>query len=122
MLEAPKITAAAMQQNLQQREQRRPRGRPFPKGQSGNPGGSRLIIERRAKMEAEIAHELGDDLSATDRILLSRAVELLTRRTRSHTDSVRGLNTAHRILQSLRAKYQAEEIAPSLQELLAGAE
>jgi hypothetical protein len=113
-------TSAAIEQQTSQRSKQR--GRPWRRGESGNPGGSRLIIERRAKMEAEIAHELGDDLSATDRILLSRAVELLTRRTRSHTDSVRGLNTAHRILQSSRAKYQAEEIAPSLQELLAGAE
>jgi hypothetical protein len=110
------MAAADMQPSVQQTEQRRSRGRPFVKGVSGNPNGSRLIIERRGRMEAEIAADLGGNLSAVDRVLLSRGVELLTRKPRSHTDAVRLVNAATRIIDKLRAKYQSEEIVPSLRE------
>jgi hypothetical protein len=80
------------------------------------------MIEKRAATEAEIAGELGGDLTAADRMLLHRAVELLTRKSRSHTDAVRLVNAGSRIINQLRAKYAKDEITPSLDELLAGAE
>jgi hypothetical protein len=70
-------------------------------------GNAALRHGRQAKavLKAEIAVELGGNLSTADEILLTRAVELLTVRPKSRTDSVRAANTANRILQTLRAKY-----------------
>jgi hypothetical protein len=73
-------------------------------------------VAAKAALKAKIAAELGGNLSATDEILLTRAVELLIIRPKSRTDAVRAINTANRILQSLRAKYQSDEIVPSLAE------
>jgi hypothetical protein len=73
-------------------------------------------MEKRAAMEAELAADLGGNLSMADRIMLARAVELLCRRPRSHDDAVRLTNAATRILQALRAKHVAEDTVPSLSE------
>jgi hypothetical protein len=62
-------------------------------------------IAARAALKAEITAELGGNLSTADAILLTRAVELLIVRPKSHTDAVRATNTANRILRVLRAKY-----------------
>ena len=67
----------------------------------------------RAALKAEISAELGGSLSAADAILLTRAVELLVVRPKSHTDAVRSANTANRILRTLRAKYAVEQTVPS---------
>src|SRR6516164_6429349 len=67
----------------------------------------------RLQLESEIIAELGGSLAAADAILLTRAVELLIVRPKSHTDAVRAANTANRILRTLRAKYAAEQ-PPSL--------
>jgi hypothetical protein len=61
----------------------------------------------RSRLQAEITAELGGSLSTADAILLTRAVELLIVRPKSHTDAVRAANTANRILRALRAKYVA---------------
>jgi hypothetical protein len=66
----------------------------------------------KAALKAEIVAELGGKLSAADAILLTRAVELLVVRPKSHTDAVRAANTANRILRTLRAKYAAEQTTP----------
>jgi hypothetical protein len=66
----------------------------------------------RARLEGEIVAELGGSLSTADAILLTRAVELLIVRPKSHTDAVRATNTANRILRTLRAKYVAEQTTP----------
>src|SRR5262249_751462 len=101
---------------------RRGAGRPFPKGVSGNPRGSRVIIERRAAIEADLVGDMGGDISAADRVLLSRGVELLTRKPRSHTDAVRLVNAGTRIIDKLHSKYAKREperrSLPSLSELL----
>jgi hypothetical protein len=74
-------------------------------------------VAAKAALKAEITAELGGNLSATDEILLTRAVELLIVRPKSRTDAVRATNTANRILQTLRVKYQRDEYVPSLAEL-----
>jgi len=66
----------------------------------------------RARLESEITAELGGSLSTADAILLTRAVELLIVRPKSHTDAVRATNTANRILRVLRAKYAAGQTTP----------
>src|SRR6516162_1176786 len=63
----------------------------------------------RAALKAEISAELGGSLSAADAVLLTRAVELLVVRPKSHTDAVRSANTANRILRTLRAKYAVKQ-------------
>jgi hypothetical protein len=73
--------------------------------------------EKRAAVEAEIAAELGGNLSAADQLLLRRGVELLTKRPRDHTDAVRAVNTGSRVIARLRAKYRQEE--PTLEQMLA---
>ena len=115
-------TAQPSHQPNEQPTRRRGRGRPFPKGVSGNALGSRVIIEKRAAMLADLERECGRPIVGTDRIMAERGIEMLTRRPRSHNEAVRLLNAGSRIIDRLRARYQAEEIAPSLQELLAGAE
>src|SRR5215472_14484299 len=64
-------------------------------------------VAAKAALKAEVIAELGGNVSATDAILLTRAVELLAVRPKSHTDAVRAANTANRILRILRAKYAA---------------
>jgi hypothetical protein len=66
-------------------------------------------VAARAALKAEITAELGGNLSTADAILLTRVVELLIVRPKSHTDAVRATNTANRILRVLRAKYAAEQ-------------
>jgi hypothetical protein len=69
-------------------------------------------VAAKATLKAEIIAELGGNLSTADAILLTRAVELLAGRPKSHTDSVRATNTANRILRTLRAKYAAGQVTP----------
>ena len=66
-------------------------------------------VAARAALKAEITVELGGNLSTADAILLTRAVELLIVRPKSHTDAVRATNAANRILRILRTKYAAEQ-------------
>ena len=66
-------------------------------------------VVRRATLRAEITAELGGNLSTADAILLTRAVDLLAGRPKSHTDAVRATNTANRILRTSRAKYAAKQ-------------
>jgi hypothetical protein len=74
--------------------------------------------EKRAAMEAEIAAELGGNLSAADMLLLRRSVELLTKRPRGHTDAVRAVNAGSRVIAQLRQKYREE--TPTIEQMLAG--
>jgi hypothetical protein len=107
-----------------QHERQRPRGKPWPRGVSGNALGSRVHDAKCLQVKLELLKELGGGtiVSLSDQELLARAVELLVRRARSNNDSVRAINTAHRILAALRAKYAAREPErrplPSLSELL----
>jgi hypothetical protein len=58
----------------------------------------------RARLESEIIAELGADLTASDRLELRHAVELLTRRPRDHVDAVRCSNAGSRIIAKVRTR------------------
>jgi hypothetical protein len=92
------MTAETTAENRNQRGQFTSRNQAYRRG-----------VAAKAALKAEIVAELGGSLSAADAILLTRAVELLTVRPKSHTDAVRAANTANRILRTLRAKYAAEQ-------------
>jgi hypothetical protein len=68
----------------------------------------------RAQLESEISAEFGADLTASDRLELRHAVELLTRRPRDHVDAVRCSNAGSRIIAKVRARIkQREDNKPS---------
>jgi len=67
-------------------------------------------VAARAALKAELIAELGGNVSTADAILLTRIVELLVVRPKSHTDAVRAANTVNRILRVLRVKYAAGQI------------
>src|SRR6516164_5984583 len=63
----------------------------------------------RARLENDITAELGADLTASDRLELRHAVELLTRRPRYHVDAVRCSNAGSRIIAKVRARIKQRE-------------
>ena len=63
----------------------------------------------RARLESEIIAELGADLTASDRLELRHAVELLMRRPRDHVDAVRCPNARSRIIAKVRARIKQRE-------------
>jgi hypothetical protein len=96
-------SAAAFEQASGQRAKLR--GRPWPKGVSGNPSGSRLNT-RAMVLFAEMATDFGGEnaLGAMDRALLMQACRLMARgaRAKSADDAVRLTSEARRILASVR--------------------
>jgi hypothetical protein len=96
------MTAEMTAENRNQRGQFTSRNQAYRRG-----------VAARAALKAEISAELGGSLSAADAILVTRAVELLVVRPKSHTDAVRAANKANRILRTLRAKYAVEQTKPS---------
>jgi hypothetical protein len=121
--------AAKMQQQGPAAEQKTaqrlmPRGRPFPKGVSGNPSG-RTVGKRYLTLFADLSRDLGGEaaLSAIDRALLSQAVGLMVRaeRVKETDDAVRLANASARLLATLRnTKRQRQATSgPTLRELLA---
>ena len=79
--------------------------RPYQPGENGY---TRKATER-ARLESEIIAELGADLTATDRLELRHAIELLTRRPRNHVDAVRCSNAGSRIIAKVRARIKQRE-------------
>jgi hypothetical protein len=79
--------------------------RPYQPGENGY---TRKATER-TRLESEIVAELGADLTATDRLELRHAIELLTRRPRDHVDAVRCLNAGSRIIAKVRARIKQRE-------------
>jgi hypothetical protein len=75
------------------------------------PGENRHIRKaaERARLESEIIAELGADLTASDRLELRHAIELLTRRPRDHVDAVRCSNAGSRIIAKVRARIKQRE-------------
>ena len=63
----------------------------------------------RARLESGIIAELGADLTASDRLELRHAVELLTRRPRDHVDAVRCSNAGSRIIAKVRVRIKQRE-------------
>ena len=79
--------------------------RPYQPGENGY---TRKAVER-ARLESEIIAELGADLTASDRLELRHAVELLTRRPRDHVDAVRCSNAGSRIIAKVRTRIKQRE-------------
>ena len=104
--------AAADTQEDPQRQA--PRGRPWPKGVSGNPSG-RILGKRYLTLYGDLARDLGGEaaLSAIERALLSQAVGLMVRaeRVKETDDAVRLANASARLLASLRKRVQPS-VAP----------
>jgi hypothetical protein len=103
-----------MLQDPQQAHARTALGR-FPPGVSGNPKGKESLAQRRARHAAmmdDIERDIGGELSPADRILVSKAVDLLMAKPRLHNDRVRAINAADRILQRIRER-RAPKRAPA---------
>jgi DNA-directed RNA polymerase subunit RPC12/RpoP len=93
--------------------------RPYQHGENGH---TRKAAER-ARLESEIIAELGADLTASDRLELRHAIELLTRRPRNHVDAVRCSNAGSRIIAKVRTRIkQREAQAPPPPRLSAAAD
>jgi hypothetical protein len=94
-------------------ERRHHGGRPWPKGVSGNPSGSKLS-KRFAELFAAVRAEFGDAaLSASDRALLEQACRLMARRMRDEENSIKATNAARRIIASLHARHGRTPASPS---------
>jgi hypothetical protein len=109
--------AAATQQKV--------RGRPFVKGQSGNPAGARARGKRFSELYASLAADLTDDpktLTSIQNALVAQAARMLMRaeRAKNPVDTVRLTNAAVRLLGSLRnGRRKPPPAALSLEEHLA---
>jgi hypothetical protein len=78
-------------------ERRHNGGRPWPKGVSGSPSGSKLS-KRFAELFAAARAEFGDAaLSASDHALLEQACGLMARRMRDEENSIKATNAARRL-------------------------
>jgi hypothetical protein len=90
-----------MQQAEQRTHQHRVRGRPFPPGVSGNPGGKLSAAERRSRLDHMVEQwvaELGGRVGTAERMLLRRAAELSLVRPHRNEDHVRTVNAVSRLL------------------------
>jgi hypothetical protein len=77
-----------------------------------NPGFNTRLTKaaERAKLESELLAELGaDNLTASDRLELRHAVDLLTRRPDNHVDAVRCSNAGSRIIAKVRTRIKQRE-------------
>jgi len=63
----------------------------------------------RVRLESEIIAELGADLTASDKLELRHAVDLLTRRPINHVDAVRCSNAGSRIIAKVRARIKQRQ-------------
>lgn len=101
--------------------EQRVRGRPWPKGVSGNPSGSRTNVSAGA-LFVELSTDMGgaDAMSAVDRVLLMQACKLLARaaRARDADGAVRLTSEARRVIASLRKQAQPPK-GPTLEQYLA---
>jgi hypothetical protein len=98
-----------------------PRGKPWPKGVSGNPLGRQVTSKRVTELFTAIAADLGGEgaISAIDRAMLMQACRLLVRSecTRDADLALRLSNASARLLATLR-KYQRKPEAPTLGDYL----
>jgi hypothetical protein len=110
---------------MEQQPEQRVIGRPFARGQSGNPHGRASRKQRHAEMMARLAADCGgiEALSPGDQVLLARAVDLLLLKPTTQDDGVRLLNAATRLVEGIRRRYRArrDSAAMPLRDQLAGA-
>jgi hypothetical protein len=87
-------------------ERRHHGGRPWSKGVSGNPSGSRIskrFAELHASMLAEFAYTT---LTPSDRALLEQAARLLARRMRDDNNAIKATNAARIIINTLHQRHR----------------
>ena len=98
-------TAAKIDQPATAEQQRKPSGRPFPAGTSGNPLGPGIAKPRIAMLYDQMAADF-EDLTGTERLRLQQAAVLLdrARHTKDHDIAVRASNAASRMLAALERK------------------
>jgi hypothetical protein len=106
-------SAVAEQENPQQPKLR---GRPWPKGVSGNPRG-RTLGKRYLTLFADLARDLGGEAALTgiERALLGQAVGLMLRaeRVKDTDDAVRLANASARLLANLRNTKRERQATPA---------
>jgi hypothetical protein len=97
----PNLTATE-----QRPAERSVRGRPFPPGVSGNPGGRVNLQQRTAELYAIMAADLGGSFSGMDELLLVQACRMLARseKTADPEIAVKCSNAGTRLLSILRKK------------------
>lgn len=101
-----------------------PRGKPWPKGTSGNPAGGSVLSSRAEALYAEISSEMGT-LSAVDRALLQQASNMLTRAKTTRNPKLvvpyfnAGLRALGSIRQGLQPTRQKPPVTAGLAEYLA---
>jgi hypothetical protein len=101
----------------EQQLQRKVRGRPFPPGVSGCPGG---VSKTYRELYADLEADLGGDLSAVERLQLDQVVGLVLRGRREKDTSarVKAVNASARLLAMLMAKHKARPAGLTLGDLL----
>jgi hypothetical protein len=106
-------TPQTVQREATPEERRHHGGRPWPKGVSGNPSGSKLS-KRFADLFAAALAEFGAAaLSASDRALLEQACRLMARRMRNEENAIKATNSARRIIASLHKRYGHTPASPA---------
>jgi hypothetical protein len=98
---------------------RRKSGNPaWTKGVSGNPAGgeSKAVKQaRRDRLVEKIAIDLAGGIEAltfTDKLLLDKAVDLLVGQPKVNVDRTRSLNTATRVIETVRRRHAKRRPTP----------
>jgi hypothetical protein len=92
---------------------RKPGGRPWPPGVSGNPSGTKNST-RFAALYADMVAEFSDAvLAPSDRALLEQAARLLARRWRDEEVAVKSTNAARHIVNTLHERYKSTSGSPT---------
>jgi hypothetical protein len=101
----------------EQQLQRKVRGRPFPPGVSGCPGG---VSKTYRELYADLEADLGGDLSAVERLQLDQVVGLVLRgrREKDIGARVKAVNASARLLAKLKADHQVQPAYVPLREVL----
>lgn len=108
-----------MEQHTATPEQRRkPRGKPWPAGVSGNPSGAAGLSMRAAELFDRLAGDFGGaaalSASAIDSEMLRQAARLMARaaRTRDADAAVRLTSEARRLVETLRRRKREPAVIP----------
>ncbi len=103
-----------LQQQTDSEQRTKQRGRPWPPGVSGNPGGQRAMRDRAAQTFGELVSERGGEmaLQPTDLLRLQQAALLIERskRTRDAGVAVKAANAADRLLRAVPVPTQTPRV------------
>ena len=111
-------TAFSRRKLLRWAGRRKPGGRPFPPGVSGNPLGPFAVVSKRVAEVFDLMAADFEDLTGIDRLQLQQAARLHVRaeKTKNPDIAVRASNAASRMLASL-SKKRRKRGRPPLREL-----